>query len=349
MVHGIDYMNQRMINHTDDSFGDESSSEKVNHLELCRMIKVKDKTITDDTCPTEFDALPSTNRKLSFQYERPSLFDIDMLFVKERSVESDCGVSSTASVIDTLAKLARSVCMNKDERVEEDSTSQNELSKKKEKIKLTNTMRYSRPNNLISSCRVFERFREEDEQKKAVKQRIINKVMAAVKHPKHELTMSFFERVGKLELPLCYAHKKLSAFSPRKIAKSKEILKYDCEEELLRARPNICRAKPSVQRLQDLMTGWYCYPTSIRTANPWEKVGNTSCGMKKMCEMFAPKAKNSGARAKEIIEEGLRNSCMQRNLIINLGKLDTFTAVFWEDKESLVEFKVKMFYDIKSF
>jgi hypothetical protein len=229
--------------------------------------------------------------------------DVDY-FVKDRSVDSDCGVSSMESVMDSLKKLAKSIIPKQISNKEQTKGNQNLNSDKRERrLKKVNPLTYFMPSSLMSCSRDYEGFRPEDEHKKAIKARIHAKVLRSVKQAAQESVGPVAESVCKLEVNLSFATRKLSAFNPRKAAEKEEILVHDSLLILRRSKPSACQAKPSIQRLADLSTGWYCYPLVTRGEAARERVKQSSDGMQKKCELFAPKAKNTAARATEILEE----------------------------------------------
>ena len=144
--------------------------------------------------------------------------------------------------------------------------------------------------------------------------------MRDIKKAGQESVGSLAESVCKLEVNLSFANRKLSAFNPRKAAEKDEILVYDSLLILRRSKPSSCQAKPSIQRLADLSTGWYCYPLVTRSEAAWERVKQTSDGMRKKCELFAPKAKNTAARATEIFEEEHARAVIQDTNILLLAE-----------------------------
>ena len=194
------------------------------------------------------------------------------------------------------------------------------MDKREERRKRVNQLTYFMPSSLMSCSRNFEGFRPEDEHKKAVKAIIQAKVMRNIKQAGQDSVGPVAESVCKLEVNLSFANKKLSAFNPRKAAEKEEILVYDSLLILRRSKPSACQAKPSIQRLADLSTGWYCYPLVTRGEAAWERVKQTSDGMKKKCELFAPKAKNTASRATEIFEEEHKRAVFQEMNILLLAE-----------------------------
>ena len=225
-------------------------------------------------------------------------------FVKERSVDSDCGVSSMETVMDSMKKVAKSLIPKQISNKEQTKGNPNPNSEKREeRLKNVNPLTYFMPSSLLSCSRDYEGFRPEDEHKKAIKARIQAKVLRSVKQAVQDSVGPVTESVCQLEVNLSFATRKLSAFNPRKAAEKEEILVHDSLLILRRSKPSACQAKPNIQRLADLSTGWYCYPLVTRSEAAWERVKQASDGMKKKCELFAPKAKNTAARATEILEE----------------------------------------------
>ena len=175
------------------------------------------------------------------------------------------------------------------------------VNKGKRRERFERQVNYFAPSNLFN--RNFNLFRPEDEQKKAIKARVEAKVLRSIKHAIQDRHCIIVESVCKLETNLSVAQRKLSAFNPRKAAVEEEIVLHESVQILRRSKPSVCQAKPSMQRLQDLSTGWYCYQVTVRNNAAWEKVKPSSDGMKKKVELFAPKAKNAAQRATELLEE----------------------------------------------
>jgi hypothetical protein len=187
-------------------------------------------------------------------------------------------------------------------------------------MKRVNPLTYFMPSSLMSCSRDYEGFRPEDEHKKAIKARIHAKVLRSVKQAMQDSVGPVTETVNKLEVKLSFATRKLSALNPRRAAEKEWILVHDSLLILRRSKPSACQAKPSIQRLADLSTGWYCYPLITRNEAAWERVKQTSDGLKKKCELFAPKAKNTAARATEILEEEHARSVIQEINILLLAE-----------------------------
>ena len=227
-------------------------------------------------------------------------YDVEC-FVRDRSVDSDSGVSSMESVLDSLTKLAKSISPKQAATKGQITETLEDDNKGKRRERYERQVNYFAPSNLFN--RNFNLFRPEDEQKKALKARIEAKVLRSVKHAVQGRHCLIVESVCKLETNLSVAQRKLSAFNPRKAAVEEEIVLHESVQILRRSKPSICQAKPSVQRLQDLSTGWYCYQVTVRNNAAWEKVKPSSDGMKKKVELFAPKAKNTAQRATEVVEE----------------------------------------------
>ena len=258
-------------------------------------------------------------RRMSNQYERKHAGSDEENFVRERSVDSDCGLSSAESVLDTLKKLAKS--MNNEyipptEQITE--TLEDKKDRKREK--------YERKVNYFSPSSLYRRnndlFRPEDEQKKRLRDMIEAKILRNVKNASHKVDVQVIESVSKLEPKFCVATRKLSAFHPRKVSEKKEILLQECEVIFRRDKPSICQAKPSIQRLQDLATGWYCCYVTIRGDAAWERVKQNSDGMKKKCEQFAPTAKNFAARAAEVFSEDNCKATIDNIHVYKLPKIE---------------------------
>ena len=129
------------------------------------------------------------------------------------------------------------------------------------------------------------------------------------------------ETVCKLTANLSVATRKLSAFHPRKLAEKEEILLLDCEVILRSDKPSICQAKPSIQRLQDLATGWYCCYLTVRTDAAWEKVKHSSDGIKKKCELFAPTARNAAPRATVVFSEDTCKATIETVAVYKLPEI----------------------------
>ena len=302
---------------------DEVKSTQGNSLKLASKVSFGNVDIDfpNDSKSSEDELRKLKARKMSNPFEATFTgSDVDY-FVKERSVDSDCGVSSMESVMDSLKKLAKSLIPKQISNKEQTKGNQNtNAEKREERLKKVNPLTYFMPSSLLSCSRDYEGFRPEDEHKKAIKARIHAKVLRNVKQALQDSVGPVTESVCQLEVNLSFATRKLSALNPRKAAEKECILVHDSLLILRRSKPSACQAKPSIQRLADLSTGWYCYPLVTRGEAAWERVKPASDGMKKKCELFAPKAKNTATRATEIFEEEPKRAAFQEMNILLLAE-----------------------------
>ena len=126
-----------------------------------------------DVKNNEADVVNCKPRKLSTPFDFIQLKEDDdeenpLCFVKERSVDSDCGVSTIETVMDSLKKLVKAI--NPKQK------SPNDVAKRKQENNI-NRIKYSRASNLMScnsasQWRGFNQLRREEEHKKAVKDKI---------------------------------------------------------------------------------------------------------------------------------------------------------------------------------
>ena len=294
--------------------------EKPNQIKPKVSFIEKEMDTLDNYRTNEEDLLKLRARRMSNQYEGKHPGSGEEYFVRERSVDSDCGVATDESVLDTLKKLVKSMNNEQTPHTEQiTETLDNDKDRKREK--------YERKVNYFSPSSLYRRnndlFRPEDEQKKKLRAMIEARVLRNVKNPTQIIQNApIVETVCKLKANVSVATRKLSAFHPRKSAEKEDILLFDCEVILRSDKPSICQAKPSVQRLQDLATGWYCCYLTVRANAAWEKVKHSSDGIKKKCELFAPTAKNSAFRAAEVFTEDICKATIETVAVYKVPEIE---------------------------
>ena len=150
------------------------------------------------------------------------------------------------------------------------------------------------------------------------------------------------ESVSNLAIKTYHALKKLSAPHKYKTALVQQQAVFDCEIFVKKvARPKHCKARPTIQRIQDLQSGWYLlgwkegdvnqlvlsglylYPTLVRDVATWGKVKQSSDGLKHKCEMFDTAADSSYCRATPLVQELLVRASRCKDLVIHLPTQET--------------------------
>ena len=152
------------------------------------------------------------------------------------------------------------------------------------------------------------------------------------------------ESVSKLAIKSYHALKKLSAPHKYKTALVQQQAVFDCEIFVKKlARPKHCKARPTIQRIQDLqsgcysifigrirglksklmLSGLYCYPTVVRDVATWGKVKQSSDGMKHKCEMFDTAADSSYCRATPQVQDILLRATRARHTVLQLATQET--------------------------
>ena len=150
------------------------------------------------------------------------------------------------------------------------------------------------------------------------------------------------ESVSKLAIKSYHALKKLSAPHKYKTALVQQQAVFDCEIFVKKlARPKHCKARPTIQRIQDLqsgcnllgggktddkqlmLSGLYLYPTLVRDVATWGKVKQSSDGLKHKCEMFDTAADSSFCRASPVVQELLVRASRTRHLVLHLATQET--------------------------
>ena len=278
---------------------DKMEEEKPNQIKpkIC-FVEAKNNTLKSYKTNKE-ELLKLKARRMSNQYERKYPGSEEQHFVRERSVDSDSGIASAESALDTLKKLAKS--MNNEQIGATEHITETLDNNQKRRNKYEWKVNYFSPSSLYR--RNKDLLRPEDDQKKKLRAMIEAKVLRNVRNAIKDTEFVSAESVFKLAVNFSVATKKLAAFHPRKVAKNEEVFVHESEIMFRRAKPSVCQAKSSLQRLQDLATGWYCCYVTIRGDAAWEKVKPCSDGMRKKCEQFAPTAKNAPPRATEIFAE----------------------------------------------
>ena len=292
-------------------------------------------------------------------------------FVKERSVDSDCGKSTLESVMDSLKKFVKAV------NPKHEFPSDIARKQKEELIKATNNKKRLEINDELSptvtqakkynGCNFFgsrwrscQDLRTSDEHKKAIRDgvqiKVLSRLNAAVypkdDHLKDHLREQIVE-IKRQEIDLekqflvVYATVQVTCTPVREtvVQESHLLLENDELKELeIFTHPQYYTARYCFERMDD-SEDELCHHLITRNNATWEKVKPISDGIKKKCELFAPRANNVGYKNATVTIEAV---CDYEQAVENKTFLVNFAIeeVLQEQTVTMTDFVFSMCFSL---